>query len=263
MFGLFKEKEDPLLTVKVNGKDLCVIDKSELPCEKTPSLQLSAGGTLSLVDSTGLSHNHDLGDSGGWFHFSIRVYPNLACQTDCAITSSSVYDQAAFSKGEATGIRFQPFFISGAEVGNEVFLGKGLFQRGLHFSGSVTNGAIALSCECDFCQKSFMIQSFHAGFSNVGYFYSTSGNYTMIVSDQISGCPTVLSAPDVNELAALEKRLPKAPDGSDFKYLNPFRCPHCKRPYVDFEKNPEQRQAEYYGNCYVGKKALHYDEASV
>ena len=259
MFGLFKKKEKPLLRVIVNGEEICSVSKSELPCEKEPSRQLSSGSTIEFVDHSGDTHLHEMGDYAGWFHFSVRVHPSLACQADCAITQNEEYDQGAFSKGEATGIRFQPFFIAGAETSNDVFVGKGLFKRGLHFNGSVTNGAILLSCECEHCRKSFLINSFHAGFSNSGYFYSGSGLYTLSVSDRVPGCPAALSTPDTAELAKLESELPKAPDGSEFKYTNPFKCPHCKEAYIDFANNPEERPAEYYGNYFVGAEIMKYE----
>ena len=259
MFGLFKKKEMPLLRVLVNGEEVCVIAEDELPCEKLPSRKLEAGSLIEFIDQGGDSHKHDLGDFAGWFHFSVRVHPNKACQADCAITEGEEYDQNAFSAGQAKGIRFQPFFITGAQTSNSEFIGKGLFERGLHFNGNVTNGVISLSCECEYCRKSFIINSFHAGFSHLGYFYSDSGAYTLTVSDRISGSPAALSTPNKNELKALESQLPLAPDGTKFKYTNPFRCPHCKEPYIDFAANSEQRAAEYYGNYFPNTEILKYE----
>lgn len=259
MFGLFKNKEIPLLRVLVNGDEVCEISEDELPCEKLPSRKLEAGSVIEFIDHSGNCHRHDLADFSGWFHFSVRVHLNKACQADCAITEDEKYDQKAFSEGKAKGIRFQPFFITGAETSNNIFIGKGLFKRGLHFNGSVTNGAISLSCECEHCRKSFIINSFHAGFSNVGYFYSDSGAYTLTVGAHVSGCPAALSSPDESELKELESRLPLAPDGTTFKYTNAFKCPHCKVPYIDFLANPEERTAEYYGNYFPKTEILKYD----
>ena len=153
-------------------------------------------------------------------------------------------------------IRFQPFFISGAKVSNDEMRGRGLFHRGLHFSGNITPGNVILSCECDCCKRSFQIHSFHSGFSNAGYFYSGSGNYTLTLSDRIPGCPAALSKPDPAGLAALEAKLPLAPDSTSYTYTNPFRCPHCFAPYIDFESHPGDRVSEYYGNYFVGSEPL-------
>ena len=259
MFGLFKKKEIPLLRVLVNGEEVCVIAENELPCEKLPSKKLESGSVIEFIDHAEDSHKHDLGQFSGWFHFSIRGHPNKACQADCAITEDEQYDQNAFSEGKAKGIRFQPFFITGAETSNDIFIGKGLFKRGLHFNGNVTNGAISLSCECEHCRKSFIINSFHAGFSNLGYFYSDSGAYTLTVSDRVSGSPAALSTPNEVELKELESQLPLAPDGTKFKYMNAFRCPHCKESYIDFLANLEERTAEYYGNYFPETELLKYE----
>lgn len=259
MFSIFKKKELPLLLMKVNGTEVCTVAPSDLPCEKAPSIHVEPSGVLEFIDSSGEAHTHELGPIEGWYHFSVRVHPNLACQTDCVITNSPKFDPAAFSSGEATGIRFQPFFLSGAKIKNEDLKGKGLFARGLHFSGTISSGNIVLSCECDHCKKSFQIRSYHAGFSNSGYFYSGSGRYTITVSDQIPGCPAALSEPNSVALAELEASLPLAPDGTAFKYGNPFRCPHCSAPYIDFESFPKDRPGEYYGNYFVGSELLRYE----
>jgi len=259
MLNFFKKKENPILRVLVNDEEVCNILESELPCEKDPSRNLKAGSKIEFVDNTGESHTHELGDFSGWFHFSIRVHPNKACQADCAITQVSKYDPKSFSKGEAKGIRFQPFFLIGAETKNSTFIGKGLFKRGLHFNGNVTNGAISLSCECEYCRKSFLIDSFHSGFSNLGYFYSDSGLHTLTVSDRVTGSPAALSTPDEQDLSELESQLPLAPDGTRFKYNNPFRCPHCREAYIDFTANPEERSNEYYGNYFTGAELLKYE----
>ena len=259
MFSIFRNKPQPLLLVSVNGKELCTVEQSELPCEKTPSLRLEGNALLELRDAQGVAHRHELGGLAGWYHFSIRVHANLACQADCVVSDSSTFDPDAFARGEVSGIRFQPFFLTGAGVGNDASYGRGLFARGLHFNGTVTPGNVVLSCECDRCKRSFRIHSYHAGFSNAGYFYSGSGRYTMTVSDSIPGSPAALSEPDPQKLAALEAALPPAPDGTEYRYANPFRCPHCAAPYIDFAAHPEERRAEYYGNYFVGTELLSYE----
>ena len=259
MFGLFKKRSLACLTVKVNGKEICSVSPAELPIEKSPSLEITAGSHIEFLDSNGIIIRHDLAHHNGWFHFSIRVQKNFACQIDCIITKVKEFEKDAFQKGDAIGIRFQPFFIAGADISNDIFNGRGLFKRGLHYSGTVTNGAIKLSCICDRCKKSFFIKSFHSGFSNLGYFYSASGSYTIAVSDQYPGAPAALSTPQANELTALEAKLPLAPDKTSYSYLNPFRCPHCKEPYIDFVKYPEERMVEYYGNYFDGATILQFD----
>lgn len=259
MFAFLRRKELSLLVVKLNGKAVCSIAAAELSCEKNPAIQLEANSVLELIDAKGHSHRHELGESTGWFHFSIRVHPNLACQADCVITDAREYDPDAFSEGRARGIRFQPFFISGASVANDKLYGQGLFARGLHFSGNITPGNTILSCVCDRCQRSFQIHSYHSGFSNTGYFYSDSGRFTITVHDRVPGCPAALAELDPVHLATLEAKLPRAPDGTSYRYANPFRCPHCSAPYIDFDAYPKNRQTEYYGNYFVGSELLRYE----
>ncbi|MEA9563206.1 MULTISPECIES: hypothetical protein [unclassified Xanthomonas] len=258
MFSIFKKKATPLLIVRADGKELCRVTEQDLPCEMTPSVQLKPGSVLECVDSAGDVRTYELGSASGWFHFSVRVHANLGCQVDCVISEDQQLAADAFATGKASGIRFQPFFLPGAEVSNSALAGKGLFARGLHYGGTVTSGNVVLSCVCDHCQRSFLIRSYHAGFSNAGYFYSASGAYTMTVDSHLPGSPAALSEPDTDALAALESSLPLAPDGSSYSYLNPFRCPHCSMPYIDFRANPGLRESEYYGNYFDDSTLLRY-----
>ena len=101
MFAFFKKKkEPPLLLVKVNGKELCLVEAVDIPCEKTPSIHLEPNSVLELIDAQGVIRKHELGDATGWYHFSIRVHPNFACQADCVITEDPQFDPHAFSKAE-------------------------------------------------------------------------------------------------------------------------------------------------------------------
>ena len=171
MFGILKKKSPALLVVRVGGKVLCEFREDELPSEKTPSIQVGADARVSFVDSTGLTHEHLLRSAGGWTHFSVRVHANKGCQADCVVSESPIFDATALAQGKATGIRFQPFFLPGATTSNDELAGKGLFRRGLHFSGTITPGNILLSCECDRCRRSFLVRSYHAGFSNSGFLF--------------------------------------------------------------------------------------------
>jgi len=264
LFDVFKPKAPPtpeapaILTVLVDGQEITRVHADELPCEKTPSAAITPDSTVSFVDADGRARVHGFGDRTGWAHLSVRVRETKACQVDGIVTDSEQFDPNAYGEGRATGIRFQPFFLPGSPIPDDMFAGKGLFQRGLHFSGTITSGNTVLSCECDRCHKTFLIRSYHAGFSELGYFYSGSGSYTLGVPNRVAGSPVALQEPDPAELADLESRLPSAPDGSRFLYLNPFRCPHCSAPYIDFEAHPDLRPQEYYGNYFEGSEMMYY-----
>ncbi|MFD1950442.1 hypothetical protein ACFSGX_06640 [Sphingomonas arantia] len=237
--------DTPRLTVRVNGRTVATVHTTDIPCDLHPDVALDAPATIEFVDDAGTVHRHHLPADSGWLHLSVRVHPNLGCQADAVVTARPDHASGAAIADDEVAMRFQPFFLPGATA--PTLTGRGLFARGLHFAGLVTPGNILLSCECDACGRSFVVRSFHAGFADLGYFYSASGRHTLTVAASLPGAPVALADPDPTALAALEASLPAAPDGTAFAYRNPFRCPHCAAPYVDFTSHPEQRAGEYYG----------------
>jgi hypothetical protein len=205
-----------------------------------------------------LSENPDL--TGQFFHSSIRVLKNSAIMIDGIISK----DQNKFPNWKDNNfeaIRLQPFFLSDNEQENEKLKGTGLFQRGLHFSGTVTPSGVRVICICDSCQKSFTLQHFHAGFSEAQYFYSTDSKKTLIVPyGQIEKMPNQLQETiDEKTLEEIEQLLPKSTNGN-FKYYNSFRCPHCSSPFIDFEKHKDIRQNEYYGNRLINQEFERFEK---
>lgn len=247
-----------LLTVLLNETDIATVQAGEQPCEITPSRQVERDTIIAFVDEAGNRHVHSLAELSGWAHISVRIHQGLACQADCVVTDKEVFDPNAPLTGEGRGIRFQPFFLPGSTGDPKTLVGQGLFRRGMHFSGSVTPGSVRLSCECDHCAQSFQVQSFHAGFSNTGYMYSSSGGYTLTIDEHVAGAPPAMGKPDMDALGKLEEVLPTAPDGTRFSYMNAFRCPHCREPYIDFQAHPGLREGEYYGNCLFGVAPICY-----
>lgn len=260
MFNFLRKKPVFLVKVLLSGKEICWVHKSDLPCEKRVSVPIpSVQSELVFQDHSGRSFVHSLANEDGWLHLSVRTHISLACQIDCVLSKTEKFDENDFAKGKINGIRFQPFFISGAKVDNVRLEGKGLFERGFHFPGMITPANVSLSCICDKCEKSFRINSFHAGFANLGYFYSESGSQTLVVSSHLEGVPPAKGKPDLDKLAALEEKLPPAKDGTSFKYKNSFRCPYCGSAYIDFERFPEQRETEYYGNYFYGDEVIRFE----
>lgn len=196
----------------------------------------------------------DTGLEGYYFHSSIRVNANSSVQIHGYLSR----DPQLYGDN-AEGIRFQPFFLSDREEFNQKLKGKGMFQRGLHYEGIITSGDVRLICICEECNKSFSVSFYHAGFSEVQYFYSTHSRETLLVpySSALGKVPIQLQA-DINmqELAELEDQLPPSSDGS-FRYYNNFCCPHCAAPYINFGEHKEMRPTEYYVNFYLNQKSLH------
>jgi hypothetical protein len=148
--------------------------------------------------------------------------------------------------------------LSNANENNLVLKGKGLFERGLHYSGTVTPSGVRCICTCDYCLESFTIQHFHAGFSEAQYFYSTNSKETLIVPyGSFKNMPVQLQKEvDLLALQDIEAKLPLPSNGDGlFKYYNSFRCPHCFASFVDFT-NKEVRPMEYYGNTYINQKPV-------
>jgi len=260
---MFERQSKSLVEVLLNGKQITVVSDETLPVEKLISFQLlNQNSTLSFRDSASFSYDHSLNFESGWIQLSVRVHPNLACQADCLVSESGKASDADFKNGVARGIRFQPFYLPGCKGNAAELFGRGLFFRGLHFSGTITPGNVSLSCICDSCQKSFRLQSFHAGFGNCGYFYSDSGVHTLIVDGRVEGCPPAMGKPNLETPAILEARLPKSSkDGTAFRYFNPLRCRHCGAAFIDFLKFPNERETEYYGNYLYGEKPEHFSES--
>jgi len=267
-FGIFRKSPQklPLLSVALDGADICTI--RGVPTEEKSSVELtSENPILIFTDFSGRTLSHDLTsvvDEGcSWIHLSVRVHEGYACQADCLINSSRDIDGSAFQKGEVKGIRFQPFYLPECATDPKELVGQGLFYRGLHFSGIVTPGNVSVSCLCDYCRKSFRLQSFHAGFGNNAYFYCDRGPHTLVISSYLEGAPSPLSHPEPAKLTALESRLPRCEVcGGSFSYLNPLLCPHCNEPFIDFKKHPDIRDNEYYGNYLYGSELQEWDEAN-
>src|SRR5438093_3797335 len=117
--------------------------------------------------------------TGQFIHSSIRILGNGAVMIDGVISKS----ETSFPKWtdeDYEAVRLQPFFLSNANSKNVELIGKGLFDRGLHFSGTVTPTTVRYVCVCDNCKQSFTLQHFHAGFSEVQYFYSGNSKETLV-----------------------------------------------------------------------------------
>jgi hypothetical protein len=252
----------PILTVEVDGVVVCEFARGELPAEKTPSVAIRPlASEVVFREADGTAHRHTLHFEEGWVHLSARVHETLICQPDCLISDSSEVDTTEFTAGKIRGIRFQPFILKGSKEDPSTLVGQGLFARGFHYGGRVSPGNLSLSCICDSCHSCFRLQSFHTGFMQAGYFYSQSGRYTLTVAAAfVDDAPAPLQPPDPQALVRLEGRLPLAPDGTRFSYLNPLRCPHCQAPYIDFPAHPDTRPGEYYGNTFYGEPPLSYGE---
>lgn len=250
--------EPPILTLRLDEAEILAVRAGEVPVEATPIVQLTRPGqVLHFVDSRGDSHAYDLSSlyDEGWrfMHMSVRVGPTFAVQPDALLTKDGGDPDEAFARRDGRGVRLQPFPLPECSGDPAELAGGGLFRRGLHYPGLITNGGVSLLCICDHCSKTFRLQSFHAGFSDLVYLYCSRDLHTLVASGYLPDAPPLLRPADPESVARFESRLPACSEcGGEFRYLNPLRCPHCKEPYIDFARHPGVREQEYYGNYLYG-----------
>jgi hypothetical protein len=227
--------------------------------QPTPEIKVYENNQLiRLYSIDTVSTNSNL--IGQFLHSSIRILNNSAVMIDGVISkSATTFPKWTDQKYEA--VRLHPFFLSDVNDKNKQLIGKGLFDRGLHFSGTVTPTTVRCVCICDNCRQSFSLQHFHAGFSETQYFYSSDSRETLLVPyGAIVNMPTQLQETvDLATLKEVETKLPKSLDG-DFRYFNSFKCPKCLTPFIDFERNPEMRPKEYYGNTLLNQKTKQWTD---
>ena len=221
--------------------------------QPTPEIKVYENNQLiRLYRIDTLNTNSNL--AGQFLHSSIRILDNNAVMID-GVLSKSDTSFPKWTDDDYEAVRLQPFFLSNVNEKNIQLIGKGLFDRGLHFSGTVTPTTVRCVCICDNCKQSFSLQHFHAGFSEVQYFYSTDSRETLLVPyDVTANMPTQLQETiELTALKEMENKLSKSSYG-DFRYFNSFKCPHCLTAFIDFEKYPEMRPKEYYGNTLLNQK---------
>jgi len=268
MLGLFKKRPK---RIEIQGDSIFIgnhnenvgkaveIDAVFNLSNSIPELKVYENGQLlRLFKIETLVTNADL--SGQFLHSNIRVLANSGIMID-GIISRSDLEFPKWTDEDYEAIRFQPFYLTNANDNNIHLKGKGLFERGLHYSGTITPTGVRNICVCDDCKKSFTIQHFHAGFSEVQYFYSADSRETLTVPyGEIENVPAQLQENiDLMQLQIIERELAEMSNKEQpFRYYNSFKCPHCFAPFIDFENNKAIRPKEYYGNTYINKLPVHW-----
>jgi hypothetical protein len=268
MFRLFRKNTRRLV---ISGNNLLIDNRDKnlgVPVEEghvftfgefEPAINIYESGILirTFIVQT-LESNPDL--AGQFFHASMRILPNSAVMID-GIISGSKTGHPEWSDRDYEAIRFQPFYLSDKNDENAKLVGLGLFARGLHYAGTVTPTGVRCVCVCDNCNLSFTLQHFHAGFSEVQYFYSGDAKETLVVPyGVIDDMPKQLQQEvDPETLKRAETKLPDPVRGEGrFHYYNAFICPHCLAPFIDFDRNKKIRPGEYYGNTLINVRPTHW-----
>lgn len=260
MFSFFRKKPSGpvVLTVEFEGEPVWSVREDEVPAKLERALELrQTRPLLSFVDSAGQRTTHELGsahsEGQSWLHLNVRVSERFALEADGLLSASSDTQRARqefASHGPA--IRFQPLYLPQCPADPADLVGKGFFFRGLQFQGTISPSNVSMGCICDVCRGSFRASCFHAGFSELQYFFCDRGPHTLAVSSYVDGVPPLLEYVQPETVAPFEAMLPPCRCGGSFAYLNPFRCPHCGAAYIDFRTFPLLRAVEYYGCTLYG-----------
>jgi pyruvate-formate lyase-activating enzyme len=56
----------------------------------------------------------------------------------------------------------------------------------------------------------------------------------------------------------IEKILPESEYSGRYRWLAPFRCPHCHNPFIDFRNNLFRKAWEYYLCCHRGHELVQF-----
>ncbi len=258
MRKLFHRRRRPLLCASVGRRTICEINQA--PHKEWPIVEFSQlSPVLQLLDADGKAYCHDLTsivqEGIRWGYFSITIGKGLTCQADAILMKKEGDAPEAFAAGRADGLRLQPFYLPGCHSRPSELVGRGLFFRGLHYSGTVTPGNVSLSCICDVCDAAFGCNRSTQASVDRHIFIAATDRIRLRSARHTEGAPPASGKADPESLAALETRLPACSHcGGTFAYLNSFRCPHCAAPYIDFGRFPSEREIEYYGNYLYGEE---------
>ncbi len=213
--------------------------------EKEPVLRLYDGGIKTREYRLQTEGDEDF--TGKYFLISVRlglhgnpVVPTA--QIDGFISDTP--DERQFTSGDI-GYRMEAYFLAcgGAEKERyELLRGQDLPMKALKYPGYTTPSNIRLIGICPECGKSFCFHgyAFYMAQSDIAY------------SDDGLDCCEIQSYGIDKESWVYET------DGKTFRYYNSFCCPHCKTPYIDYKKYPENKVFGVSGCVLLGRKHFQY-----
>jgi len=250
-----------IASVSFGTRPIASIDEHALPIELDLAVSWpDEPRSLVLVDRVGRISTFDFSvvppEEASFGALSIRVSRAGAFQVDCLLGRDSIPTPSEFFEGKVLGLRLQPILLPDTSTAQVLAKGQGMFARGLHYPGILTRSNVSLLCICDDCRKSFRLQPFHSGFGQSEYFYCETGTHTLMLDSTILSSLNESTTGGLrNRSSDLERHLPPCDIcQNSFRYLNPLRCPRCHAPYIDFERYPDIRPQEYYGNFFYGTR---------
>ena len=192
--------------------------------------------------------------SGKYFHLALRIHTsNTYCgpvhlvQTDGFISDTPEDKQMQLSD---IGYRMECFPLhSSAEEQYmcDQIIDRDLENKGLRYPGVTTPLNVRLIGWCPSCQRSFTFLSYALYNAQEEVAYSDDG----------------LDVCGIEEYEIDKENWARTADGKIFRYYNPFRCPHCGKPYIDYKKH---RYMKRFGNAacaLLGKKPYSSSEMEI
>jgi hypothetical protein len=225
-----------LLSAYLTNKELAQITDEKIPTFKR--LEFSISGLeheLILVDSKNRKYSFDLSsafDAGlDWIDACIDINENLVIHADCRLGKNQ---SIPFAPQQ---IIFQSFRLPENNINQDEVAGKELYGRGFLSPGSMIGSDFSFLCICDYCEKSFRLQNQHLAMSPLVHMYCESGYHTLLAEPAKS-----FNFKNNETWLEFESLLPKCNlCNTSFRMMNPFRCPNCHEPFINYEKYPEQR----------------------
>lgn len=214
--------------------------------EKTPVITLYEDKvkTRQYVLQTDEHENFE----GKYFLSSIRIYiqgdpATPVMQLDGFISDTP--EERAITTSDI-GYRMEGHFLAmGGHTAikrREMNRGQDLPMKGLKYPGYTTPSNIRLVGICPKCGKSF---TFH------GYAFYMAQSDVAYSDDGLDCCVIESYGIDPNTWSYTE-------DGKTFRYYNPFCCPHCNEPYIDYKAHPENKIFGVSGCVHLGRKHYHF-----
>lgn len=192
--------------------------------------------------------------SGKYFHLALRIHTsNTYCgpvhlvQADGFISDTPEDKKMQLSD---IGYRMEAFPLyssAGEQYMREQIIDRDLENKGLRYPGVTTPLNVRLIGWCPSCQRSFTFLSYALYNAQEEVAYSDDG----------------LDVCGIEEYEIDKENWARTADGKIFRYYNPFRCPHCGKPYIDYKKH---RNMKRFGNAacaLLGKKPYSSSEMEI
>lgn len=202
--------------------------------EKTPTIKLYEDNELVQEYVLETAKNEDF--SNQYFQICIRAHflrdvPVAVLQIDGFVSENKETEKMT---NDNVGYRFEGHYLTHgdalAQRRFENINGLDLYDKGLRYPGYSTPSCVRLIGVCQVCGKSITFRSGNIYLTSDEPVYSDDGLSVCSISSYET------ANPDFNKEEWMYQK-----SGKTYRYYNPFRCPHCGAPYIDYQKHPEMK----------------------